>query len=175
MLHYIYCRPIIVIVLFMVIAVIAWSALPSRITAKYWHRENFVLTLLMTAAIIYATILNRSESETELILMPFAAFSAAKQQPELYREMLMNVFLFFPMGLTLSNALPCRWRTSTRIAVTVFVGCMLSVVIEFIQYRFALGTAETDDVICNTLGTFIGSLSLLTALVVEKLKEKLGI
>ena len=36
----------------------------------------------------------------------FAALTAARVQPELYREMLMNVFLFFPLGLTLSNALP---------------------------------------------------------------------
>ena len=40
------------------------------------------------------------------------------------------------------------------------------------QYRFALGVAETDDVICNTLGTFIGSISLLIAHGIKKYKEK---
>jgi glycopeptide antibiotics resistance protein len=163
MLHYIYCRPLGIIILFMVLILGIWSILPSFIPKKLWKFGNLVLTILMTTAILYATVFIRSESETESVLVPFVAFAAAKQQPELYREMLMNVFLFFPMGLTLSNALPCRWRMSERITVTVLVGCMLSVGIEFIQYRFALGTAETDDVICNTLGTFVGTLSLIVS------------
>ena len=35
----------------------------------------------------------------------------------------------------------------------------VSLVIEFLQFRFYLGRAETDDVICNTLGAAIGTLS----------------
>lgn len=134
MLHYIYTRPLVVIVLFMAIAVTVWSELPSHIAAKRWRRGNFVLTVLMAAAILYATILTRSEGSAGLILTPFAALSAAWQQPELYREMLMNVFLFFPLGLTLSNALPRKWHRWGRIALTTLVGCILSAGIEYTQY-----------------------------------------
>ena len=123
-------------------------------------------------AILCATILNRTPSNYELILTPFAAFIAAQQQPELYRAMLMNVFLFFPLGLTLSNALPRKWHRWGRIALTTFVGCILSVGIEYTQYRYALGMVEVDDVICNTLGAFIGSTSLLIAHAIEKHKER---
>lgn len=172
---YFYSRPLWAVWAVMLIGLAIWTILCIHTPKKIWHTVNLPLAVVLVLFILYATVFNRTNGETELILMPFAAFSAAKQQPELYREMLMNVFLFFPMGLTLSNALPCRWRISVRIGVTVLVGCVLSVGIEFIQYRFSLGTAETDDVICNTLGTFIGSLSLLTALACEKLKEKLGI
>ncbi len=172
MLHYIYCRPLIVIVLFMAIAVIVWSVLPSRIAAKYWQRGNAILLFLMFAAILYVTLLNRSEGSTGLVLLPFAAFVAARQQPELYREMLMNVFLFFPLGLTLSNALPQKWHRGVRIVLTTFVGCILSTGIEYAQYRYALGMAEVDDVICNTLGAFIGSASLLIAHAIEKSRER---
>ena len=172
MLHYIYCRPLIVIVLFMAIAVIVWSVLPSRIAAKYWQRGNAILMLLMFAAILYVTLLNRSEGSTGLVLLPFAAFVAAQQQPELYREMLMNVFLFFPLGLTLSNALPLRWHRWGRIILTTLIGCILSAGIEYAQYRYALGMAEADDVICNTLGAFIGSTSLLIAHAIEKSRER---
>ena len=84
----------------------------------------------------------------------------------------MNVFLFFPLGLTLSNALPSKWRCSRRIAFTTLVGFVLSASIEFTQYRFSLGLAETDDVICNTLGAFVGSTSLLLAHAIEKIKER---
>lgn len=64
----------------------------------------------------------------------------------------MNVFLFFQLGLTLSNALPWKWGRWGRIILTTFVGCMLSAGIEYAQYRYALGMAEVHDVICNTLG-----------------------
>ena len=133
---------------------------------------NFVLFCAAVIAILYATILNRTPGNYELILTPFAALSAARQQPELYREMLMNVFLFFPLGLTLSNALPRKWHRWLRIILTTLVGCALSAGIEYAQYRCALGLAETDDMICNTLGAFIGSTSLLIAHAIEKHRER---
>ena len=133
---------------------------------------NLVLSCVAVIVILYATILIRTPGDYGLILIPFAAFIAAQQQPELYREMLMNVFLFFPLGLTLSNALPRRWHRWGKIVLTTLVGCALSAGIEYAQYRCALGLAETDDVICNTLGAFLGSTSLLIAHTIEKHKER---
>ena len=133
---------------------------------------NYVLFCAAVIAILYATILNRTPGNYELILTPFAALSAARQQPELYRAILMNVFLFFPLGLTLSNSLPRKWHRWGRIILTTFVGCILSAGIEYTQYRYALGMAEVDDVICNTLGAFIGSTSLLIAPAIEKYRER---
>ena len=42
---------------------------------------NFVLFCAAVIAILYATILNRTPGNYELILTPFAALSAARQQP----------------------------------------------------------------------------------------------
>ena len=172
MLHYIYIRSFIGIITFMALALAAWGALPARVGARRWRWGNLVLMLLMTAAILYATLFSRAEGSTGLILTPFATFTTARVQPELYREMLMNIFLFFPLGLTLSNALPRRWHRWGRIALTTLVGCALSAGIEYAQYRCALGLAETDDVICNTLGAFLGAASLLAAHAIEKHKER---
>lgn len=172
MLHYIYTRPLITIILFMTLVLVIWGGSAVHIAAKHWQRGNLVLTGLMAGAILYATILVRSEGTTGLILAPFATFTAALQQPELYREMLMNVFLFFPLGLTLSNALPQKWNHWLRIILATLVGCILSAGIEYVQYRCALGMAEVDDMICNTLGTFIGSTSLLIAHAIEKSRER---
>ena len=171
-LHYIYTRSFIGIITFMALALAAWGALPARVGARRWRWGNLVLMLLMTTAILYATLFSRAEGSTGLIFAPFASLTAAQQQPELYREMLMNVFLFFPLGLTLSNALPQKWHRWVRIALTTLVGCALSAGIEYTQYRYALGLAETDDVICNTLGAFIGSTSLLIAHAIEKSRER---
>lgn len=172
MLHYIYSRSFISVITFMALALTAWGALPARVGARRWRWGNLVLVLLITAAILYATLFSRAEGGTGLILAPFASLTAARQQPELYREMLMNVFLFFPLGLTLSNALPRKWHRWGRIALTMLVGCALSAGIEYAQYRYALGMAEVDDVICNTLGAFIGSTSLLITPAIEKHKER---
>ena len=172
MLHYIYSRPLIVIIIFMVLALAVWGGSAAHIAAKRWRRGNFILAVLMAGAILYATILTRSEGSTGLILTPFAALVVAQQQPELYREMLMNVFLFFPLGLTLSNTLPQKWHRWLRIALTTLIGCILSAGIEYAQYRYALGIAEVDDVICNTLGAFIGSAALLIAHAIEKSRER---
>lgn len=139
---------------------------------RRWAAINKVLFFLSTAVVLYTTLLTRTSGGYEVVLTPFAALATARQQPELYREMLMNVFLFFPLGLTLSNALPRKWHRWGKIALTTLVGCILSAGIEYAQYRYALGMAETDDVICNTLGAFLGSTSLLIAHAIEKHKER---
>ena len=156
----------------MLILILIWAILCQHFKKKRWAAINAVIFSLSTAVILYATILTRTPGDYEVILTPFATFTAARQQPEFYREMLMNVFLFFPLGLTLSNALPRRWHRWGRIVLTTLVGCAISVGIEYAQYRYALGMAEVDDVICNTLGAFIGSTSLLIAHAIEKSRER---
>lgn len=173
MLHFIYAQPPLLIIFLMAAALALWGYLATKIhMTLHWHRGNLILSVPMAIAILYTTILSRSEGNTGLVLTPFAALAAARQQPELYREMLMNVFLFFPLGLTLSNALPRTWHRWLRIALTALTGCVLSAGIEYAQYRFALGMAETDDVICNTLGAFIGAASLLLAHAIKKFRER---
>lgn len=149
-----------------------WPVLCQRVGERRRVLLNTALACAAAFIILYTTILTRTPGAPEAILTPFAALSAARQQPELYREMLMNVFLFFPLGLTLSNALPRKWHRWGRIAFTTLIGCILSAGIEYAQYRCALGLAETDDVICNTLGAFLGSTSLLIAHAIEKYRER---
>ena len=149
-----------------------WPMLCQRVGERRRMLLNTALACAAAFIILYATILTRSAGVPEVILTPFATFTAARQQPELYRAMLMNVFLFFPLGLTLSNALPRKWHRWLRIILTTLIGCILSAGIEYAQYRYALGMAEVDDVICNTLGAFIGSTSLLIAHAIEKSRER---
>ncbi len=149
-----------------------WPMLCQRVGERRRVLLNTALACVAAFIILYATILTRTPGISEAILTPFASLNAARVQPELYREMLMNVFLFFPLGLTLSNALPRKWHRWGRIILTTLVGCALSAGIEYAQYRYALGLAETDDVICNTLGAFLGAASLLVAHAIEKSRER---
>lgn len=160
------------VVIWMLLLLLLWANLCQHINKKRWAAINSVIFGLSAATILYATILTRSAGVPEAVLAPFASLTAARIQPELYRAMLMNVFLFFPLGLTLSNALPQKWHRWGRIILTTLIGCILSAGIEYAQYRCALGLAETDDVICNTLGAFLGAASLLAAHAIEKHKER---
>ena len=63
--------------------------------------------------------------------------------------MLMNVFLFFPFGLSLT-VLIGKW--------SVLAAFLLSVTIEVWQYYAGTGLAQGTDVICNTLGCAIGMI-----------------
>ena len=149
-----------------------WPMLCQRVGERRRVLLNTALACVAAFIILYTTILTRTPGVPEAILTPFASLTAARRQPELYREMLMNVFLFFPLGLTLSNALPRKWHRWLRIILITLIGCALSAGIEYTQYRYALGLAETDDVICNTLGAFLGAASLLAAHAIEKHKER---
>ena len=170
--RHIYALPLHMVIFLMLVLLIVWAMLSQHKNQKKRTIINAALCFIAAFIILYATILTRSAGVFEAILTPFASLTAARQQPELYREMLMNVFLFFPLGLTLSNALPQKWHRWGRIILTTFVGCILSAGIEYAQYRYALGLAETDDVICNTLGAFLGAASLLAAHAIEKHKER---
>ena len=172
MLQFIYSCPLHVISIAMAIAIAIWGYARTKLYGKRWNIANALLSCGMVMAIFCITIMGRTTGERTLILKPFASLAAARKQSEAYRELLMNIFLFFPFGLTLSNALPQSWGRWRRIGLTVITGLLLSAGIEYIQYRFALGVAETDDVICNTIGAFIGSTSLLIAHGIEKYNEK---
>ena len=172
MMRHIYAIPLHMVIFLMLALLIVWAMLSLHQNQRKRSIINAVLCSITALTILYATILTRTPGDYKPILTPFATFTAALQQPELYREMLMNVFLFFPLGLTLSNALPRKWHRWGRIFLTTLVGCVLSAGIEYTQYRYALGMAEVDDVICNTLGAFIGSTSLLIAHAIEKYRER---
>ena len=170
--RHIYALPLWMVIFLMLALLIVWAMLPLHQNQRKRSIINAVLCSITALIILYATILIRTPGDYEFSLTPFATFTAARQQPEFYREMLMNVFLFFPLGLTLSNALPQKWHRCGRIVLTTLVGCALSAGIEFAQYRYAIGMAEVDDAICNTLGAFIGSTSLLIAHAIEKSRER---
>ena len=169
MLSFIYALPLSFVLLIMFVAAGLWAECCLR-RKKSW--VTYALLSMSLAAIIYITILCRAENGTDVILTPFNFIRTAKMQPEAIRSAMMNVFLFFPLGLTLSNALPRKWHRWLRIILTTLVGCALSAGIEYAQYRYALGLAETDDVICNTMGAFLGAASLLAAHAIEKHKER---
>ena len=150
------------------IFILAWSVMGSALY-KHMRIISVIATLIAIGAILYVTVFSRDERVVGAVFKPFTSFERAKLQPEMYRSMLMNVFLFVPLGLSLPFVF--GGSTGKRILLTILVGLLLSVTIEAIQYFAQLGMAETDDVICNTLGTAIGSCAMWRKILNKKGKE----
>ena len=78
----------------------------------------------------------------------------------------LNVLLFVPFGLSLPFVVTPGKAGERRgkvwcFIVTIAIAVVLSVAIEAVQYRFALGRCETDDVLANTLGALLGACAYL--------------
>ena len=74
-------------------------------------------------------------------------------------DIVLNILLFIPLGFLLGDK---GWKA-------VFLGFLLSVFIELIQYIAVLGYCEADDVLNNTIGTVVGFgiWNLLSAFIVK--------
>lgn len=160
--RYIYSRPLWSIVVMMGCLILLWRYLRSACNQKWWRWLNRILFIIVVSTILGLTVFFRtSGSETKVALIPFSALISAKEQPEIYREMLMNIFLFFPVGITLPNIWSKRRSVFMRIVLTVTFGMCLSIGIECIQFIKQLGMVETDDVICNTIGVLLGTCHMV--------------
>lgn len=128
-----------------------WSAILQII--------NILFFIVCILAILYLTLFSRNVYKHDLVLIPFHFLIKAREQPELYRSMLMNVFLFMSYGLSLPFAFPST--ISRPVLWTVASAMFFSLLIEMTQYWFLLGCAEADDIIMNTSGALIGGSAFL--------------
>lgn len=138
---------------------VLWTLL-MMIPSKTFRRIAAVAgTAAAVLVILSFTVFGRrtGSGSGEVSLQPFVTFALAKQQPEYYRTMYMNFFLFLPLGLALPHVLPDKLRG--RAAVTLAAGLALSVGAELCQYFFRFGRCETDDVLMNALGVLVGATS----------------
>ncbi len=166
-----YIQPFFMVAAEMILMYVIWTfvmlILKSRQRRMIAGAFFFTLSL---GVILWFTVVGRS-SNAGVSLVPFISFQRAKQNDEFYRSMIMNVLLFVPFGLSLPHALPGKIKH--KVLVTVLAGFLVSAGIEACQYFFSLGLCETDDVIMNTLGAFIGSTSYLLGNAVLRLNRRI--
>ena len=167
----IYRQPLGAVMAAILFLVLAWGILGSYFSKyKIWKWLNIVFCICSVLMVLYITESSREETDTIMIvLQPFHGFIEAKTNPEMYRSMLMNVLLFLPVGLSMPYALP--QKISNKTIITVLLAFALSVGIEAMQYYFHLGLCETDDVIMNTSGALLGSMSYRLYGFLEKWKN----
>lgn len=120
----------------------------------FWKWVNLVLFCVVVGFILWRTVGNRSGGKREICLIPFYSFVVARSSPERYRSMIANILLFIPFGMTFPFCL--QWYP---VRTTILAAAGFSLLIELSQFVLALGLCETDDVIFNTLGAFLGTLA----------------
>lgn len=172
MFRLIYTMPLYKVCLVMVLLLVLWAYYRAYLPKKLFTAMNLCLLVTSVFAVLYLTVFSRKVGTYDVVLVPLSALSEAKKEPERYRSMLMNVFLFFPLGMACANAFSDKMKMRRRVILAVVIGFALSTAVEYIQYRFSLGMAETDDVICNTIGAIVGSLSVTLADYLAKHKRK---
>lgn len=118
-------------------------------------KKEYIFCILFggyIAAVLWITLFSRLGAETRNFLLPFHSYvEILKGDWKFLLENIGNVVLFIPLGAALSAVNKCDMK---RVAD---VGLLTSLLIEILQFTFALGTFECDDLIHNTLGAVIGA------------------
>ena len=101
------------------------------------------------AAVLWITLFSRIGDGYRGFLLPFHSYVEIwKGEWRPLLENIGNVVLFIPLGVAL------KWSGVKDVKKA---GILASLTIEVLQFTFALGTFECDDLIHNTLGALIGA------------------
>lgn len=157
----IYCQDLFLLFILTAVFIITYAVLNVIFNnSKIFRAIGFVALVISLLGILSPTIFNREVATDNIELRPFYSFVMAKIYPEYYRTVFMNCLLFVPFGTFLPYLLSSKYKRS-NVAVTVLISFAISTIIEGLQYLCSIGVCETDDVIFNTLGAFIGALGYL--------------
>ena len=149
----------------------------AGVLGRRWYPRAFrclclILCLVSVYVIIGYALFWRGEKARELILIPFNFLINRATNPAQNRPMLMNIFFFMPLGMTLVFSLAEKVRH--KILWCVLCGMLLSCFIEGMQFLFSRGRSEVDDVLMNTLGTWAGAMTFTLAWLDEWLRKRRG-
>ena len=115
-------------------------------------KKDYIFCILFgayIAAVLWITLFSRLGEGYRGFLLPFHSYvEILKGEWRPLLENIGNIALFIPLGV----ALKCGGMKDAK-----KVGFLASLLIEVLQFIFALGTFECDDLIHNTLGAVIGA------------------
>ena len=115
-----------------------------------------VLFIGYCGVVVWMTLFNRSVIEREFRTELFWAFRRlVRGEPggnQVFVQYLNNIVLFIPFGFLFGLV------SRKKCFIVISIAAITSASIEMTQYITAIGLAEIDDVISNTLGAFMGFL-----------------
>lgn len=147
-----------VLISFLVLSV---AIVTGMLVMKGSRAKRFVLGALLAEyyfLVLCSTVICRaSVMERHVELMPFWNYPDIWNKvdyPADLIELLLNMALFVPIGFLLGGI---GFKTKK----VLLMGICLSGIIEVSQFGFCKGLCETDDVIHNSVGAFLGYLGFL--------------
>lgn len=146
---------------------------------RIWKLAVILCLFMWAASVVTQTIFQRTpDASLQPIWQPFQSYvDALKEggQKELLRSNFMNAVLFYPAGLLLVSLLTEKWHSRRRLLMVLLLCMGFSLAIEFAQYSYHLGLAQTDDVIHNALGACLGAaVFLLIPKVIKQIRIRRG-
>lgn len=115
-------------------------------------KKDYIFCILFgayIAAVLWITLFSRIGDGYRGFLLPFHSYvEILKGNRQFLLENIGNVVLFIPFRVAL------KWSGVKDVKKAGFLASLL---IEILQFTFALGTFECDDLIHNTLGAVIGA------------------
>lgn len=112
------------------------------------------ISIMYISIVLGAVFLNRSNLYGYANLHLFSSYKEAynNMQISLFRNIILNILLFIPLGFLLpfySDKLKKGYKI-------ILIGFIFTLIIEIIQYITKIGIFEIDDILNNTIGTLIG-------------------
>ena len=137
-----------------------WTLLNKHVSRRISIITNGIILFIIVISISFFTIANRTiHVEYSINIIPFMSYITSGGSGK--ETLWLNAFLFLPLGLSLPFLLPDKLKDKPR--TTILIACTFSLAIEMIQFIFKLGLCETTDVIMNTLGAALGTISYIAA------------
>ena len=162
--RWIYCMNLPLLMVLIAAISVLFSLWHRRYQKKRWCKPVIgILFLVSIAAILAVTLMSRMEKAEALVpsMIPFASYMEVLNggTTEILRSNFMNVLLFYPSGFLAAVLIPRKWHSTITVLLVCIVFAGISMGIEYCQYVRALGQAEVDDVIHNSLGALIGGMA----------------
>lgn len=123
-----------------------------------WSQAVSGVCLLIVLLMIFGTTVftRQSGEEIQWQIRPFWSWKQALSgDREMLREILLNIVLLLPVGVLLPVTLrrPLRWQSG------LWIGVLISTVIELGQLLWCRGLFELDDILHNSVGCMIGCMT----------------
>ena len=142
-----------------------WKKIVKKWVNCFWTNREFRIAFFLifyTAMILFRTLLNRNLWENPLSDV-IGIWGLRDRDGKMTTEVIENLVLFIPFSILL---LWIRWEKGKRKQVSCKsivlesggIVLLFSLVIEFAQLFFRLGTFQLSDLFYNTLGGVIGGL-----------------
>ena len=137
-------------------ALVIWGVFLAKLK-KTSKIISLIGVIISVYAILSYTVIGRTPKDTHVFVF------ASSNHYEFWREMFMNALLYIPLGMSFSTFLG-SW--------TILLALVLSLFIEFWQFKMGTGLAQGTDIIMNTLGVVIGSLPYMVVVIFRHLNKK---